>query len=98
MLWKDFTTDEINKKIQRENVIHLAIQLLHPFRRSNIVWLSMIFQSRQRPKKVIERLKDTLWSLPAPGNKSGEHFFYLEFEKLEVKIYQGAKRCSWLIN
>jgi hypothetical protein len=23
MLWKDFTTDEINKKIQRENVIHL---------------------------------------------------------------------------
>jgi hypothetical protein len=26
MLWKDFTTDEINKKIQRENVIHLAIE------------------------------------------------------------------------
>jgi hypothetical protein len=24
MLWKDFTTDEINKKIQRENVIHLC--------------------------------------------------------------------------
>jgi ATPase subunit of ABC transporter with duplicated ATPase domains len=36
MLWKDFTTDEINKKIQRENVIHLVI-LLHRFRRSNIV-------------------------------------------------------------
>jgi hypothetical protein len=34
---KDFTTDEINKKIQRENVIHLAILLLHRFRRSNIV-------------------------------------------------------------
>jgi hypothetical protein len=32
-------------------VIHLVI-LLHRFRRSNIVWLSMIFhQSRQRPKK-----------------------------------------------
>jgi hypothetical protein len=28
-----------------------VIQLLHRFRRSNIVWLSIFHQSRQRPKK-----------------------------------------------
>jgi hypothetical protein len=28
MLWKDFTTDEINKK-STKNVIHLVIQLSH---------------------------------------------------------------------
>jgi hypothetical protein len=51
MLWKDFTTDEINKKIQRETWFIFVIQLSHLFRLSNIVWLLMIFhQSRQRQK------------------------------------------------
>jgi hypothetical protein len=59
MLWKDFTTDEINKKIQRENVIHLVI-LLHRFRRSNIVFIDDISSITPTTKKVIERLKDTL--------------------------------------
>jgi hypothetical protein len=44
-------------------------------------------------KKVIERLKDTFDRRRCPGNKSGEHLFIWNFEKLEVKIYR-AKRCS----
>jgi hypothetical protein len=58
----------------------------------------MIFhQSRQR-QKVIERLKTLCDRRRRTRNQSGEHFFYLELRKLEVKIYQGAKRCCSLIN
>jgi hypothetical protein len=83
------------QKNQRENVIHLCDTIMHRFRRSNIVWLSMIFQSRQRPKKF-ERLKDICDRRRCQGSKSGEHFFYLELRNSKLKIYQGAKR--WLIN
>jgi hypothetical protein len=60
----DFTTDEINKKIQRETWflcdnyrIRSGFRILFDYR-----WY---FINHANDKKVIERLKDTLWSSPA---------------------------------
>jgi hypothetical protein len=58
MLWKDFTTDEINKKIpwKRDSSCDTIIASVPAFEYCLII---DDISSRQRPKKVIERLKDT---------------------------------------
>jgi hypothetical protein len=81
MLWKDFTTDEINKKSTR-NVIRDTIIV-----RSSVRILLIIddISSRQRPKKI-ERLKDTFVIVAGAREVKAVNTSFWNFEKLEVKI------------
>jgi integrase/recombinase XerD len=87
LLWKDFTLDEINKKIQRENVIHLCdtiIASVPAFEYCLII--DDISAITPASKKVIERLKDTFVIVAAAREiKAVNTSFIWNFEKLEVK-------------
>lgn len=87
LLWKDFTTEEINKKIQRENVLHLCdtiIASIKPFEYCLII--DDISGITPTSKKVIERLKDTFIIVAGAREiKAVNTSFIWNFEKLEVK-------------
>ena len=87
MLWKDFSNDEINKKIQRENVIHLCdtiIASVPAFEYCLVI--DDISSITPTTKKVIERLKDTFVIVAGAREvKAVNTSFVWNFEKLEVK-------------
>ena len=87
VLWKDFTTDEINKKIQRENVIHLCdtiIASVPAFEYCLII--DEISAITPTSKKVIERLKDAFIIVAGAREiKAVNTSFIWNFEKLELK-------------
>ena len=87
VLWKDFTIDEINKKIQRENVLHLCdtiIASIPAFEYCLII--DDISAITPTSKKVIERLKDTFIIVAGAREiKAANTSFIWNFEKLEVK-------------
>ncbi|NRT13587.1 site-specific integrase [Flavobacterium sp. 14A] len=87
MLWKDFSTDEVSKKIQRENVINLCdtiIASVKPFDYCLII--DDITSITPTTKKVIERLKDTFVIVAGAREiKATNTSFIWNFEKLEVK-------------
>lgn len=87
MLWKDFTTDEINKKIQRENTINLCdtiISAVKPLEYCLII--DDITSITPTAKKVIERLKDTFIIVAGAREvKAVNTSFIWNFEKVELK-------------
>lgn len=87
MLWKDFTSDEINKKIQRENTIHLCdtiISAVKPFEYCLII--DDITNITPSSKKALERLKDCFIIVAAAREvKAVNTSFVWNFEKIEVK-------------
>lgn len=87
VLWKDFTLEEINKKIQRENVIHLCDTItasVPAFEYCLII--DDITSITPTSKKVIERLKDTFVIVAAAREiKAVNTSFIWNFEKIEVK-------------
>lgn len=99
MLWKDFTTDEINKKIQRENVIHLCdtiIASVPAFEYCLVI--DDISGITPTTKKVIERLKDTFVIVAGAREiKAVNTSFIWNFEKLEIKNLQ-RREAMQLIN
>nr|QJS06638.1 recombinase XerC [Flavobacterium sp.] len=87
ILWKDFTTEEINKKIQRENVIHLCDTIIAsvPAYEYCLI-IDDISAITPTSKKVIERLKDTFVIIAGAREvKAVNTSFIWNFEKLEVK-------------
>ena len=99
MLWKDFTTDEINKKIQRENVIHLCdtiVSAIKPFEYCLII--DDITGITPTAKKVIERLKDCFLIVAGAREvKAVNTSFIWNFEKVELKNLN-RKESFQLIN
>ena len=87
MLWKDFTTNEINKKIQRENTIHLCdtiISAVKPFEYCLII--DDITNITPSSKKALERLKDCFIIIAAAREvKAVNTSFVWNFEKIDVK-------------
>lgn len=87
ILWKDFTVDEINKKIQRENTIHLCdtiVSGIKPFEYCLII--DDITNITPTAKKVIERLKDTFIIVAGAREiKAVNTSFIWNFEKVELK-------------
>jgi Phage integrase family len=87
MLWKDFTTDEINKKIQRENTTHLCdtiIATVKPFEYCLVI--DDISSITPTAKKVVEKLKDCfVIIMGAREVKAINTSFIWNFEKIELK-------------
>jgi hypothetical protein len=86
VLWKDFTTEEVNKKIQRENVIHLCDTIsasVKPYEYCIII--DDITNITPTAKKVIERLKETFVFIAAAREiKTANTSFIWNFEKVEI--------------
>lgn len=87
ILWKDFSLEEINKKIQRENVIHLCDTIIASVPAFEYCLLiDDISRITPQSKKVIERLKDTFVIVAAAREiKAVNTSFIWNFEKLELK-------------
>jgi hypothetical protein len=87
MLWKDFTTDEINKKIQRENTIHLCdtiISAVKPFEYCLVI--DDITSITPSAKKAIEKLKDCFIIIAGAREiKAVNTSLIWNFEKIELK-------------
>jgi len=99
MLWKDFTTDEINKKIQRENMIHLCdtiVSAVKPFEYCLII--DDITSITPSAKKALERLKDCFIIIAGAREiKAVNTSFIWNFEKVELKNLN-RKESFLLIN
>lgn len=87
ILWKDFTTDEIEKKIQRENVIHLCDTIkasVEP--KEFILLIDDISAITNSAKKVIERLKDVFVIIAGAREvKANNISFIWNFERVDLK-------------
>jgi len=99
MLWKDFTTEEINKKIQRENTMHLCdtiISAIKPFEYCLII--DDITNITPSAKKALERLKDCFVIVAGAREiKAVNTSFLWNFEKVELKNLN-RKESFLLIN
>ncbi|CAA9203367.1 tyrosine-type recombinase/integrase [Flavobacterium collinsii] len=99
MLWKDFTTEEINKKIQRENTMHLCytiISAIKPFEYCLII--DDITNITPGAKKALERLKDCFIIVAGAREiKAVNTSFLWNFEKVELKNLN-RKESFLLIN
>lgn len=87
LLWKDFTLEEINKKIQRENIIHLCDTIIASVKKQEYVLIiDDITNITPSAKKAIERLKDIFVIITAAREiKAVNTSFLWNFEKLEIK-------------
>lgn len=87
ILWKDFTVDEIKKKIQRENIIHLCDTLKATVKpKEYILIIDDISSITNSAKKVIERLKDTFIIIAGAREiKANNTSFIWNFQKVELK-------------
>lgn len=87
MLWKDATLEEINKKVQRENTIHLCdtiISAVKPLEYCLII--DDITTITPTAKKVIERLKDSFIIIAAAREiKATNTSFIWNFERIQLK-------------
>lgn len=99
MLWKDFTSEEINKKIQRENTMHLCdtiISAIKPFEYCLII--DDITNITPGAKKALERLKDCFIIVAGAREiKAVNTSFLWNFEKVELKNLN-RKESFLLIN
>lgn len=86
VLWKDFTLDEINKKIQRENIIHLCDTINAAVKAHEYVLIiDDITNITPSAKKAIERLKDSFIIIcSAREIKAQNTSFLWNFEKLDL--------------
>ena len=87
LLWKDFTLNEIQKKIQRENIIHLCDTIIATVQpKEYVLVIDDISAITNTAKKVIERLKDTFIIIAAAREvKANNLSFIWNFERLEIK-------------
>lgn len=87
ILWKDFTIDEIKKKIQRENIIHLCDTIKASVKpKEYILIIDDITRVTPSAKKVIERLKDTFVIFAGAREvKANNTSFIWNFERLDLK-------------
>lgn len=87
ILWKDFSIDEIKKKIQRENIIHLCDTIkasVEP--KEYILIIDDITTITNTAKKVIERLKDTFVIVAGARTvKANNTSFIWNFERIDLK-------------
>lgn len=87
LLWKDFTTDEIKKKIQRESTIALCDLItsnLEP--KKYILIIDDITKFTAGGRKTIERLKDTFTLIVGAREvKISDSSFLWNFEKYQIK-------------
>lgn len=87
ILWKDFSVVEIEKKIQRENVIHLCDTIKASVEPKEFVLLiDDISAITNSAKKVIERLKDTFVIVAGAREvKANNTSFIWNFERVDLK-------------
>ena len=87
ILWKDFTNDEIIKKIQRENIIHLCDTIKACVKpKEYILIIDDISNITNSAKKVIERLKDTFVIIAGAREiKANNTSFIWNFERVDLK-------------
>jgi hypothetical protein len=87
ILWKDFSTDEITKKIQRENIIHLCDTIIASVKpKEYVLLIDDISSITNTSKKVIERLKDTFTIIAAAREvKANNTSFIWNFERVDLK-------------
>tara|TARA_B110000285_G_scaffold82418_1_gene94872 strand:- start:798 stop:2315 length:1518 start_codon:yes stop_codon:yes gene_type:complete len=87
LLWKDFTKDEIVKKIQRENVIHLCDTIkasVEP--KEYVLLIDDITSITNTAKKVLERLKDVFIIIAGARElKSYNTSFLWNFTRVDIK-------------
>lgn len=87
VLWKDFDKEEIDKKIQRENIVSLCDTIkasLKPL--DYVLIIDDISSITPTAKKAIERLKDTFIIIAgARAVKASDTSFLWNFEKMEIK-------------
>lgn len=87
LLWKDFTADEIVKKIQRENVIHLCDTIkasIEP--KEYVLQIDDITNITNTAKKVLERLKDVFIIVASAREiKSSNTSFLWNFSRVDIK-------------
>ena len=87
ILWKDFSVDEIKKKIQRENIIHLCDTIkasVEP--KEYILIIDDISSITNTAKKVVERLKDTFVIIAGAREvKANNTSFIWNFQRVDLK-------------
>lgn len=87
IIWKDFTLDEINKKIQRENIVNLCDTInssVHD--KEYVLVIDDISNITPTGKKAIEKLKDKFIIVAgARFVKTQNTSFIWNFEKIELK-------------
>ncbi len=87
IIWKDFTIDEVNKKIQRENIINLCDTINSSVQdKEYILVIDDISNITPTGKKAIERLKDKFIIVAGAREiKAQNTSFIWNFEKIEIK-------------
>lgn len=87
ILWKDFTVDEIKKKIQRENIVHLCDTIKATVKpKEYVLIIDDISSITNSAKKVIEKLKDTFIIIAGARTiKANNTSFIWNFEKVDLK-------------
>jgi len=87
MLWKDFTIDEVTKKIQRENIIQLCDTIKASVKpKEYILIIDDITRITPTGRKALERLKETFVIIAgARSVKANDTSFIWDFEVLKIK-------------
>jgi integrase/recombinase XerD len=87
ILWKDFSVEEITKKIQRENIIHLADTIIASVKpKEYVLLIDDISVITNTAKKVVERLKDTFVIIAGAREvKANNTSFIWNFERVDLK-------------
>lgn len=87
ILWKDFTIDEIKKKIQRQNITHLCSTIIASVEpKEYILVIDDITRITPSGKKAIEKLKDTFTIITtARAVKANDTSFIWNFEVFKLK-------------
>jgi hypothetical protein len=99
ILWKDFTIDEINKKIQRDNTISLCDTIILAVKpQEYCLLIDDITNITPSAKKALERLKDCFTIVTCAREiKAQNTSFTWNFEKIDVSPL-GRKEAFLLIH
>jgi hypothetical protein len=86
VLWKDFTTEEINKRIQRENAMNLCDTIIANLKpKEYILIIDDVSNITPSAKKVLEKLKETfVFVIGAREIKAQNTSFLWNFEKVQL--------------
>ncbi len=86
ILWKDFTTEEINKRIQRENAMNLCDTIIANLKpKEYILIIDDITSITPSAKRVLEKLKETfILVVGAREIKAQNTSFLWNFEKVQL--------------
>ena len=87
LLWKDFTVEEVNKKIQRENITSLCATIQSSVKpREYILLIDDLTSITPSAKKAIEKLKDTFIIIASARElKQNNTSFLWNFERIDLK-------------